>query len=92
LRRQHAVLRTGDFAVAHADKNVFAFRRQIDGQTAIVAFNRGKKDAVVDVTLPDKQGGNVFHDVWNGGSTQVQGKTMKAICIQTRSASVFMNA
>ncbi len=91
LRRQHAVLRTGDFAVVHADKNVFAFRRQIDGQTAIVAFNRGKKDAVVDVALPDNQDGNVFHDVWNGGSTQVQGKTLKAICIPARSASVFMN-
>ena len=29
------------------------------GQTAIVAFNRGKKDAVVDIALPDNQDGNV---------------------------------
>jgi neopullulanase len=91
LRRQHAVLRTGDFAIVHADKNVFAFRRRIEGQTAIVAFNRGKKDAVVDIALPDCPDGHVFHDVWNGGSTQVHGKTLKAICVPPRSAAVFMN-
>jgi neopullulanase len=91
LRREHAVLRTGDFGVLHAQKNVFAFRRRLQEQTAIVAFNRGKKDAVVDINLPDGKDGQVFHDAWNGGSTQVQGQTLKAVCIPPRSAAVFIN-
>jgi hypothetical protein len=84
-------LRTGDFGVLHAAKNVFAFRRRLEGQTAIVVFNRGKKDAVVDIPLPDGQDGHTWHDVWNGGSTQVQGQTLKAVCIPPRSAAVFIN-
>jgi neopullulanase len=92
LRRQHAVLRTGDFAVVHAEKHVFAFQRRDEEQTAIVAFNRGKKDAVVDITLPEGQDGREFQDVWNGGKTQVQGKTLKAVCIPPRSAAVFVHS
>jgi cyclomaltodextrinase / maltogenic alpha-amylase / neopullulanase len=92
LRRRHAVLSTGDFAVVHADKNVFAFRRRIDKQTAIVVFNRSRRDAAVDIALADTQDGQVFHDVWNGSSTQVRGSTLKAVCVPPRSAAVFMNA
>jgi neopullulanase len=92
LRREHAVLRTGDFAIVHADKHVFAFRRRLEEQTAIVAFNRGKKDAVVDIGLPESQDGRAFHDVWNGASTEVEGKVLKAVCIPARSAAVFVNS
>ncbi len=91
LRRQHPVLRTGDFAVVHSAKDVFAFQRRLEKQTAVVVFNRGKKDAVVDVAVPEQQDGHEFHDVWNGGKTQVQGKTLKGLCVPPRSAAVFMN-
>jgi cyclomaltodextrinase / maltogenic alpha-amylase / neopullulanase len=91
LRTQHAVLRTGDFTAVHAKKDVFAFRRRLDSQTAIVAFNRSQKNAVIDITLPDSQDGRAFHDAWNGGGTQVQGRTLKAVCIPPRSAAVFVN-
>ena len=91
LRRQHAVLRTGDFTAVHADRNVFAFQRRLEKDSAIVVFNRGKKDAKVDIALPDQQDGHEFHDVWNGGTIQVQDKTLKAVCVPPRSAAVFMN-
>lgn len=91
LRRQHPVLRTGDFTAVHADRNVFAFQRRLEKQAAIVVFNRGKKDAVVDIAVGDQQDGREFHDVWNGGTTQVVGKTLKAVCVPPRSAAVFMN-
>ena len=91
LRRQRAVLRTGDFTPVHADRNVFAFQRRLEKDAAVVVFNRGKKDAKVNIALPDQQDGQEFHDVWNGGTLQVQGKTLKAVCVPPRSAAVFMN-
>ena len=85
------MLRTGDFTPVHADRNVFAFQRRLEQQAAVVVFNRGKKDAVVDIGVPDQQDGREFLDVWNGGTTQVKGKTLKAVCVPPRSAAVFMN-
>jgi neopullulanase len=92
LRRQHAVLRTGSFSIVYADRNVFAFQRRLEDQTAIVVFNRGKKDAMVDIALAGHQDGHEFRDVWNGGNLQLQGKMLKAVCVPPRSAAVFMNA
>jgi cyclomaltodextrinase / maltogenic alpha-amylase / neopullulanase len=91
LRRQYAVLRTGDFTAVHADRNVFAFQRRLEQDAAVVVFNRGKKEAKVDVALPDQPDGREFHDVWNGGTLQVHGKSLKAVCVPPRSAAVFMN-
>ena len=39
LRRGYAALRTGSFEAIHAANGVYAFRRRLHGQEAVVAFN-----------------------------------------------------
>lgn len=92
LRRQHQVLRTGDFNIAYADGDVFAFQRRLDGQTAVVAFNRGEEEAEVDIPLAEGAMGQGWRDVWNEEDVQVQGRTIKSVCIPPRSAAVVVNA
>jgi neopullulanase len=91
LRRQHPVLRTGSFAVAYADKDVFAFERRLDGAVAIVAFNRGKEEAEVDIPLGAGVQGSPLHDVWNEQPVTVQGQTLPCVCIPPRSAAIILN-
>ena len=92
LRRQHQVLRTGDFNIAYADGDVFAFQRRLDGQTAVVAFNRGEEEAEVDIPPAEGAMGQGWRDVWNEEDGQVQGRTIKSVCIPPRSAAVVVNA
>jgi neopullulanase len=51
LRHATPALRRGDFHVLHAARDVVAYRRTYQGQTAVVAFNRG--DEARALTLED---------------------------------------
>jgi neopullulanase len=51
LRHQHEVLRTGRVAWLEATGRTIAFRRTLDDQTALVAFNAG--DTPAPLALPD---------------------------------------
>ncbi len=90
LRRQHAVLRTGKFDVLHAEGDLFAFRRRLGEQTAVVVFNRGPQNAQLDLALPDERSGRAFEDVWNGGSTQLQNHTLPSVSVPARSAAILV--
>ena len=96
LRRQHPVLRTGDFKIVHAEQDIFAFQRELDGTTAVVVFNRGQQERAVDIALKaDAHGAawqGAFHDVWNDQAVEVQGQTLRAVCIPARGAAVILNA
>lgn len=49
LRNTYPVLRTGNFSFIHAQGQVAAYRRQLGGQEAIVAFNAGKSPVTLQV-------------------------------------------
>jgi cyclomaltodextrinase len=43
LRRQFAVLRRGDFNILFANDDIVIYRRQWEGETAVIAFNRSRE-------------------------------------------------
>ena len=59
LRHATPALRRGDFAVLHATRNVVVYRRQYLGETAVVAFNAGRKAATFAIT---EESGGVLDD------------------------------
>ncbi|MDX1654008.1 MAG: glycoside hydrolase family 13 protein [Candidatus Competibacteraceae bacterium] len=62
LRHAHPVLRTGDFATLHAQDDLYAFARQLEGTKAVVAFNAARETA--EVELPVSAGH--LEEVWPG--------------------------
>ncbi len=91
LRREYAVLRTGDFHVLHAEGDLFAFTRRLDGAAAVVVFNRGEEEAEVNLALPAGADGKSWRDVWNGQEITAKGGALKGVCIGPRSAAVILN-
>jgi len=51
LRHAHPALRTGDYRVLYANGTVYAFARQLDSETRIVAVNIGTQAAQVTLDL-----------------------------------------
>ncbi len=49
LRHRHEVLRTGRFDVLHAEGRTVAFRRRLDEQEAVVAFNAGDETTQLEL-------------------------------------------
>ncbi len=73
LRHAHPVLRTGDFEFLHAEGQTAAYRRRLDSQEAVVAFNAGKtpQDIRIQAGAPARS----FAQVWpsdNGERFDVQ--------------------
>ena len=54
LRRDHACLRRGDFETLYAEGRVFAFRRSLNGEHAVVMLNAGESDVTVRVPLGER--------------------------------------
>lgn len=52
LRRQHQVLRTGDFQTVHAEDELYAFRRSLGGAEALVAFNVAAQPTPLNLAIP----------------------------------------
>lgn len=92
LRRQHAVLRTGDFQIVQAEDDLFAFQRSLGDATAVIAFNRGLQEVELDLPLMAGAAGNGFRDVWNDLDVETDGNKLKAVCVPARSAAVVINA
>lgn len=55
LRHRYPVLRTGSFEAVHAEEWVYAFRRRLDEQEAVVVFNAGTEASAVTVEVPAVQ-------------------------------------
>ena len=65
LRHRHAVLRTGTFEPIYADGGVYAFRRRLGSEEAVVVFNRDAEPA--RVALP-AEAGPPFGVAWPPGA------------------------
>ncbi len=65
LRNAHPVLRTGTFETLYAAGEVYAQRRTLDGQEAVVVFNAADQETRVEIPLPNPGGAN-FDRAWPG--------------------------
>jgi neopullulanase len=91
MRRRHAVLRTGDFQILHADAGVFAFLRQWDGQSAIAVFNRNPEPVRLDLQLPVASPKAVHYAAaWNGTPMQTVAGKLSGIAVPGRDAVVLV--
>jgi len=70
LRHAHKVLRTGTFQIIHAQNDVFAFKRQLDQQAALVALNAGKTEQVIGIARPTRSW-QAWRAVWPQQSGQM---------------------
>jgi neopullulanase len=68
LRHAYPALRTGDFTFLHAHGDVVAYRRRLDGQELIVAFNASKKERAT-LSLPAaKLASQTYQAAWPAGA------------------------
>ena len=90
LRRAHPALRRGSYHRLYARDGVYAFGRQLDGDTLIVALNTAKETHMIDVPLGGlglSEGG--VSDVWGQSRYTVAGETLRQLKLAPRSGTVL---
>jgi cyclomaltodextrinase / maltogenic alpha-amylase / neopullulanase len=90
LRKARPALRRGTFTTLHAEDDVFAFARQLEGETVIVALNTSKATRRVDLRLLGLvDDGAVLDEVWARASARAEGGALRAVELAPRSGRVF---
>ncbi|MEM6336433.1 MAG: glycoside hydrolase family 13 protein [Bacteroidota bacterium] len=69
LRHEHPALRTGSFTALHAEDEVYAFRRQLDGTDVLVVFNAGTEPATVSLSSSGSLA-DAYTSVWGASEGQ----------------------
>jgi len=91
MRHRYPALSLGGFKALYADRNLYAFRRDLDGQTAIVVFNVGKQAAVLDIELGEaSETRHTFTDIWQTGQYHVNGDKLVGVRVSARDAVVLV--
>lgn len=89
LRHAHPALRRGDYTRLHAQEQVYAFGRRLDGETLVIALNNGRSAATVAIDvgdyLPD---GTELDDVWRDTRVRVAGGRLP-LAVPARSGVVL---
>lgn len=92
LRRDHAVLRRGDFRPLFSGHGVVAYGRQLANDTAIVVLNTGRHPVTLDIPVegyaPESE---VYHDVWHTTQYHVSGGSLDFVRIPARDGVVLTN-
>lgn len=91
LRQRHEVLRTGAFETLYAAGSVYAFRRVLDGQDAVVIFNVASTAVRLSLPLPP-EASSLYSQVWPSGET-AEGRGEEGrldVTIPSREARVFV--
>jgi cyclomaltodextrinase len=92
LRHEHPALQRGHYLHLQADdqRAAYAFARQGEGETLVVALNNGstKYDLNVPVAglFPDS---TTLHDLWEGGQAQVATGRITGATLPPRSGAVL---
>lgn len=64
LRHAHPSLRTGDFSILHAEGDLLAYRRRIEGEETLVIFHAGKSERAT-LSLPaDRLASQTYQPAW----------------------------
>jgi cyclomaltodextrinase / maltogenic alpha-amylase / neopullulanase len=91
LRRAHPSLRRGSFTILLAANDVFAYARQLDGETFVIALNPSTSPRRVDVPLsgllPEGAG---LDEVWSSGFVVNAGGMLRGLELAPRSGRVFL--
>jgi len=91
MRHRYAVFSLGSFQALHAEQNVYAFRRDLEQQAAVVVFNAGRQAVVLDIPgFKAPEEGRTFTDVWHSGQAVVQNGKLNGIRIAARDAVVLV--
>jgi cyclomaltodextrinase / maltogenic alpha-amylase / neopullulanase len=92
LRHAHPSLRRGTFTILYAADDVFAYARQLDGETILIALNVSKSTRRLDLPLLDLVAeGHVFEEVWEKGSAKVERGSIHGLELAPRSGRVFLS-
>lgn len=91
MRHRYPVFSLGGFQALYADQHVYAFRRDLEKQTAVVVFNAGRQAVTVDIpVLKTTEEGRTFTDVWHSGQAVVKNGKLAGISIAARDAVVLV--
>lgn len=92
LRHRHPVLRTGSFETLYAQTEIYAFRRVLNGQMAVIIFNTAIKPHKVDIPIPDGNNTSLL-TVWpeaNEASYRLQGQQL-TVTVPGRAAIILVS-
>ncbi len=89
LRHGHAALRTGRFEILHAKNDLFAFRRFLPDEEAVVVFNAAHKPARADIAVPAALDGRTLTAAWGEGSYTAQAGKLAGVSAPARGAVVL---
>jgi len=91
MRHQYPMLSLGDFKALYADNQLYAFRRDWAGQTAVVVFNASLEAVVLDLeNMAANEAGRTFTDVWNSGQYRVADGKLASVRVPARDAVVLI--
>jgi neopullulanase len=90
LRHCYPVLSVGSFKTLYADHHLYAFRRDLDGQTAVVVFNAGQQAASVDLEVGADLEGRLCVDMWQSGRYTVKRSKLAQVQVPAREAAVLI--
>ena len=90
LRHRYPVLSLGGFQALYADRQLYAFRRDLDKETVVVIFNAGRQATVLELDMPASDEGQTFTDVWQTGQAVVQGGKLTGMQVPARGAVVLI--
>ncbi len=90
LRKKYAALRRGALTTLHANGKVYAFARQYEGETVIVALNAEREDIILDLRIdPLVLNGARLIEEWTREEMIVQDGYARGIQLPARSGKVW---
>jgi cyclomaltodextrinase len=90
LRRANPALRRGSFTPLYAKEDVFAFAREHEGETFVVALNTAKGTRRVDLDLTGRAGeAGRLHEAWTRATVGVEGGFVRNLELAPRSGRVL---
>jgi len=90
LRRAHPALRRGDFKVLYSEQDVYAYARQLDGETVVVALNISRDTRNVSLPVNNVRKENaVLQNAWGQDRHTVTQGTLHDLKLAPRSGLVL---
>ncbi len=90
LRRARPSLRRGSFRFLHAEDQVVAYVRELDGEIVVVALNASRSNRRIDLALdggvPD---GTILEEAWSNRSTRLEQGMLRGLELRPRSGLIL---
>ncbi len=91
LRQAHPALRRGSYKALYSKDDVYAFARQLDGETVIVALNISRESRNIDLPVKGAAKDNaVFKNVWGQETYSVRRGKLERIALSPRGGIVLV--